>query len=744
MTTNDMRSRGNLYAKLLMTITSCISLTLLITTILYYTYYTRIEKTDAFRADLDNLTQTSREVIGLTENAQSLSFQLYRNSTISKLLFYNEPNIYDVTAAMSELNNYLSSIPYIDSIYVYNPKNAVYYVASRDNQNGVIAEQELTDKGIVNLLTNYEMIKPFTPIPRTYLGGVDGKTETSVYSFLCFDAVNWNRTLNSAVVVNISASWINREFAGPKSRGVTYLLDDQARFLSGTTLKAESLTPEERRWIDKRISGSAESYFVGSFRGRSSLISYTSPDTLGWQYVRITPYSWITRQTVTIRNMTLLISALILLAGLLVSRMLSKRLYMPIGRIVDEINVLATEKRDNMYALRQNALRELVLESKPSEAACRPEKLRHLGVGLDLNEPCRLVLLRIDRFRELKETRGLSVRPYKFAIMNIASEIAGTDGRIETVDLNDDSVLLLINEPLEGSSDNPDGEMESLLTQIRQACLEYLKISITSAYSPAGSGVTHLNQQYKDICEASQHRLFEGPGSVISSARMMEQHQKDFAYTYPSELEKKLVEALAGGKAAEAGQYFSDILEGTRDFSFRVIQLAASRLTVTVKSAIDNIRRSGLLPLEEIQPLPSLSDCETAGELSDAYLRLFEEIGGQLADKRSSKQHELVRQINSKINASFMDPNLSLNQIADELGMSPIYISRVYKQQTLSAIMDVVMEKRMQEVERLLKDTDYSVSAIAEQTGFTSSSYLHRMFKRHFSVTPIEYRKSAK
>ncbi|MNV41275.1 hypothetical protein D3C71_1329060 [compost metagenome] len=49
--------------------------------------------------------------------------------------------------------------------------------------------------------------------------------------------------------------------------------------------------------------------------------------------------------------------------------------------------------------------------------------------------------------------------------------------------------------------------------------------------------------------------------------------------------------------------------------------------------------------------------------------------------------------------------------------------------------MDAVVDIAMHEVERLLKDNDYSVSVIAQETYSTSSFYLHRMFKRHMGVT---------
>lgn len=93
--------------------TLCVSLTFLVSTIIYYNYYIGVEKTQAFRSDLHDLTQTSKEVVNMNEAAQSPSFQTYRTSTISKIVFYDKPDIFDVTSAMSELGNYLT--PYLIS-----------------------------------------------------------------------------------------------------------------------------------------------------------------------------------------------------------------------------------------------------------------------------------------------------------------------------------------------------------------------------------------------------------------------------------------------------------------------------------------------------------------------------------------------------------------------------------------------------------------------------------------------------
>lgn len=676
----------------------------------------------------------------MAEVAKTLSFQLYRTNAISHLLFYNEPSIYEVTAAMSDLGNYLNSMPYIESIYVYNPNNDTVYISAAQGQNGVFTTRELEDTEIIQMLNHYQDYKTFTPIPRTYSQGEDKSEAISVYTYLCYDAINWDRSINSAVIVNISAAWINKELSSGNtaSNGNTFILDDQGRFLSGNKLTLEKLTADENSWLDRQVKARSAGYFTAPFRGEKSLVSYTSPDSLGWQYVRITPYDVITEQTIHIRNTTLLISVIILLFGLVISRVLSKRLYLPIDSIVSRMNLLEADKRNSMFTIRQNSLRNLVLGIK-SPHSNRQDDFQQLGIPFSFSEGYRLVLLRIDDYAVLRKERGSYLLPYKFAIMNIASEICGQTYRVETVDMNDDSVVMLLSSMTPAEHLHTE-LIEVLLRQIRVACCDYLKIGLSLVYSPVCDNPDFMNRIYSQAKEASKHRLFYGHGCLINAETISELQNN--LYSYPADSEKKLVDALTSGRNEEARNHFSDIVSQMEQYPYHVLELTLSRVTLTIKRIIDNIQKSSSTPAEGMLEIPALENYETIKALENAFYHLFDSIQELQADKRSSKQSDLVRQINQRINHSFKDPSLSLNQIADELSMSPIYISRLYKQQTLTAIVDVIMEVRMQEVCRLLKESDLSVSDIAEQAGFTSSSYLHRMFKRNFSITPIEYRRS--
>lgn len=740
----QLKNNGKLYSKLLFTITLCIVLTLMVSSLFNFFTYMQIDLKKAYQSDVSNLTQTSKEVISMTESAQSLSFQIYRTFSVSKLMFYNDPNIYDVTAAMNELNNYLNSMPFIESIYVYNSANGLFYTASRQAEGGTFNKEELADKGILDILDNYQEYRPFTPIPRTYKTvNLTGEQLTKAYTYLGYDAIGRTQTINSAVIINISSAWINKDIGVNKSdsEGKSYILDNQNLLLSGDTLLPKKLSNEDNRIINEKIKNKESGYVVADFDGKKSLISYTSPDSLDWQYVRVTPYKHVTKAIYSIRNTTIMIAVIILVIGLFISWLLSRMLYRPIHQIMNKMNILETEKRNSSYTIRQNMLRSLIQGSQSLQTNAQLQKLMVSGITFDFHARYRVVLLKIDELAALKQNRGDDLHVYKFAIMNIASEIAHNDYRVETVDMDADYVIMLLGRPDE--SDELDDEMlRNMLAKIQRSSLDFLKIGLSITYSPEAFQAQQLSTHYKLVKEASQHRLFYGLGSLINGQDIISLKSKE--YIFPADKERKLTDALMTSKTEEAKKLFAEIVQETAQYPIHVVQLAISHLTMTVNNILFTIQKNNSLDVEASLSIhiPTPDHFETINELNEVFFSLFDDIQMKLSMKRSTKQGDLIRKINDLIQKEYANPNLSLNWIADELDMSSIYLSRVYKQQTLATIVDVINNVRMERAKEHLENTDLSIVDIAVKSGYTSSSYFHRMFKKSFGVTPSDYRKT--
>lgn len=263
---------------------------------------------------------------------------------------------------MIDLYNYLATMPFIQSIYIYNPMVKRYNIAAQQGQSGLIAEETLNDKNIIDILGNYKEYRPFTPIPRVLETQTDGSQGTGVYTYLCYDAISFDRRINSAVVVNITASWVNRELGSSEiaTSGRTFLVDDHDRVRTVNELTDVALSPDDLLVFKNAIRHHQSGYLVTDSGNVNSLVTYTVPNQYTWHYVRITPYEDITRKLSGIRAKTFQIAAAVLIIGFLLAWLLSRFLYVPIHRIENRMEDLESERRDSSYTVRQNMLRKLI------------------------------------------------------------------------------------------------------------------------------------------------------------------------------------------------------------------------------------------------------------------------------------------------------------------------------------------------------------------------------------------------
>lgn len=83
---------------------------------------------------------------------------------------------------------------------------------------------------------------------------------------------------------------------------------------------------------------------------------------------------------------------------------------------------------------------------------------------------------------------------------------------------------------------------------------------------------------------------------------------------------------------------------------------------------------------------------------------------------------------------------LSVEQLASRVGMSPRNFARVYKQKTGRTPAKGVEHFRLEAARRLLQDQHRPVDQIARECGFGSEERMRVAFQRHFGLSPSEYR----
>lgn len=90
----------------------------------------------------------------------------------------------------------------------------------------------------------------------------------------------------------------------------------------------------------------------------------------------------------------------------------------------------------------------------------------------------------------------------------------------------------------------------------------------------------------------------------------------------------------------------------------------------------------------------------------------------------------------------YLEPKLSLSTLADYLDISPNHLSQVINQYEEKNFYDYINEHRVQEFKkRALKpeNKNYSILAIAHDSGFNSKSSFNQVFKKIVGKTPSQY-----
>ena len=138
--------------------------------------------------------------------------------------------------------------------------------------------------------------------------------------------------------------------------------------------------------------------------------------------------------------------------------------------------------------------------------------------------------------------------------------------------------------------------------------------------------------------------------------------------------------------------------------------------------------------------------------LDSAKAKAMTVFGNLLGERFSSfLEQEAVRQrpdpqplrqtLEDFLEANFCSPTFCLDDLALFLGLSRTHTCRLVSKTCGEGFAELLLGKRLGAVGKLLADNDYPVKTIAAMCGFASAEYLHRVFKRHFGVTPSSYRR---
>ncbi|MGG3510398.1 response regulator [Paenibacillus lautus] len=96
------------------------------------------------------------------------------------------------------------------------------------------------------------------------------------------------------------------------------------------------------------------------------------------------------------------------------------------------------------------------------------------------------------------------------------------------------------------------------------------------------------------------------------------------------------------------------------------------------------------------------------------------------------------------IEENYAMEDLSLQEVADSVGMSVTYLSRTFKSETNMNFVKYLVQVRMEKARELLAESELSAEETAYRVGFSDYVHFSKTFKKFHGLTPSAYRKQCK
>jgi len=252
---------------------------------------------------------------------------------------------------------------------------------------------------------------------------------------------------------------------------------------------------------------------------------------------------------------------------------------------------------------------------------------------------------------------------------------------------------------------------------------------VTAGIGKPVRGMENVSLSYQFAGDALERCFLEGSGGIIFYAEDIRPREQVNVHEIKARLELAFRDEDPASALCTIEDLARDLVERT-DYSL-IPKVKAVFLSVLLQHS-SLAEEDGLAELLKYGTL-----AEVVAKISDKLQTLFDQMQEQ---KGKSKK---VRSALTYIREHFGE-DLSVAILADRLGMSPAYLSTLFKKETGLTLSDYIENTRMEKAKVLLQNDQLKMQEVAQSVGYRNANYFTTVFKKTFGMYPSDYRRNLK
>lgn len=289
---------------------------------------------------------------------------------------------------------------------------------------------------------------------------------------------------------------------------------------------------------------------------------------------------------------------------------------------------------------------------------------------------------------------------------------------------------------------------EDTVAQLTDTCDRFCRWAyrVMGAVVTAGIGrcldnLFNINNSYDGAREALSYRVLYGTGRAINIGEIAPKEQEiaiQSEDTKMHDLFKNIhlgsVDAIKKSAAKEVEKLHRNA-KTVSQYNLATMEMVGAFYRFCANNFIDfNKFCCGVEnPYEKV---PEMDESTLTSWITETATAIAEE----LKNARNSTSRRLVTDAQNIVRDRYMEPNLSLDTVCSDLGVSNSYFSSVFKKETGKSFVSYLTDYRMEHAASLILETNEKSYKIAEKVGYLDANYFSYVFKKSFGVSPSKYR----
>lgn len=393
---------------------------------------------------------------------------------------------------------------------------------------------------------------------------------------------------------------------------------------------------------------------------------------------------------------------------------------------------------NNTLVLRQEFLLHLLtgLYTDRQEVEAR---MQTLGLPLSASRLLQVVM-GVDDYRT-GNLRSSNLTNY--SIVNIVSEILSDQKNGAICHVERGNYVILFSFAGTFSEKAINSTVHGALSRISTCMANFLNLSVSFSIGELCDDFRRLPEAYQAASEQLKNRFYQQPGGIV---RLEEDVQQTEILNYfDVEKENTLVMQALNGDRTGVQQSVDALFEQIRKAR---PPLPVAQMTFTdLLGVLNRICKRESLDLQDLYPdgvLPEkhLSEMSSLSSVHQWFSELFERLCGMLQVRSAQPLSLYVRQAVQYIQTHFCE-DISLSSAAEEVHVTPVYLSHLFKQELGIGFSEYLMQVRMKRAQLLLRQGKLSLRQVASGCGFQNYTYFLKAFKKQTGRTPKEFQREA-